>query len=254
MLRVIQIPVLSDNYIYLIVDEGSGLCACVDPAVSKPVISMLKKNNLHLDYILNTHHHSDHIGANLELQKKYNCQIIGNEKDKDRIPGINLFVKENSKFSIGSSEFKVFEVSGHTIGHICYYFEKDNIIFCGDTLFSLGCGRLFEGSPATMVESLLKIRALPDETKIYCAHEYTLNNANFAQTLEPNNEDLKKKIEEIKKKRTQGLPTIPSILGEEKKLNPFLRFDDQKLLKNMGLKFRDNTESFRIIRELKDDF
>ena len=199
---------------------------------------------------MNTHHHFDHIGANLELQKKYNCQIIGNEKDKDRIPGINLFVKENSKFSIGSSEFEVLRYQVIRLDIFAYYFEKDNIIFCGDTLFSLGCGRLFEGSPATMVESLLKIRALPDETKIYCAHEYTLNNANFAQTLEPNNEDLKKKMEKIKKKELKDYLQFHRFLGR-RKLKSFLRFDDQKLLKNMGLKFRDNTESFRIIRIIK---
>ena len=254
MLEIFQIPVLNDNYIYLIIDSKSGKTACVDPAIHEPVVEKLEKLDKKLDFILNTHHHWDHVGANLKLQKKYKCEIVGNEKDKKRIPGISIFVNEGDKFKLGDSESNVIDVSGHTMGHISYYFAKESLIFCGDTLFSLGCGRLFEGTPNIMVESLLKIRSLPNNTKIYCAHEYTLNNANFALSLEPKNEELKKKIEHIKSRRSQGLPTIPSTLGEEKILNPFLRFDNDNFINSIGLENKSNIENFRVIREMKDNF
>jgi|TARA_B100000287_G_C20586964_1_gene762637 hydroxyacylglutathione hydrolase len=254
MLEVIQIPVLQDNYLYLIIDKPTGLTACIDPAVADPVISKLKELNKNLDYILNTHHHYDHVGANLELKEKYNCRIIGNEKDKERIPGINIFVNEGDNFNVGESNSIVMAVSGHTIGHICYHFPEDKLIFCGDTLFSLGCGRLFEGSPDIMVESLLKLRSLPNETKVYCAHEYTLQNALFALSLEPNNEAIKKKIDKIKDLRSKNLPTIPSTLAEEKKLNPFLKFDDKNFLNSIGLNESSSTDNFRVIRQMKDNF
>ena len=145
-------------------------------------------------------------------------------------------------------------MSGHTKGHIAYYFKNENVIFCGDALFSLGCGRLFEGTPSQMVKSLLKIRSLPNNTKIYCAHEYTLNNANFALSLDPNNQKLKEKIVDIKNKRSQNIPTIPCYLGEEKNLNPFLMFDDKRYLKRIGLGNLSSEESFKIIRRMKDNF
>lgn len=254
MLKIKQIPVLNDNYIYLIHDKNKNISACVDPAVEGPVIDFLDKENLNLDFILNTHHHFDHVGANLELKKKYGCKILGNKKDSDRIPGIDIELNEGDFFQIGESKCEVFDVSGHTNGHIAFYFKSENIIFCGDTLFSLGCGRLFEGTPSQMVKSLLKIRALPNKTKIYCAHEYTLNNANFALSLDPENKKLKEKISDIKIKRSKNIPTIPSYLGEEKKLNPFLMFDDQVYLKRIGLGDLDSEESFKKIRGMKDNF
>ena len=254
MLNIIQIPVLIDNYIYLLIDKGTSKCACVDPALSQPVIDVLNKLNLSLDFILNTHHHNDHVGANLELKNKYNCQIVGNKNDKKRIPGIDILLQEDDNFQIGESKCKVIEVSGHTLGHICFYFKNNDAVFCGDTLFSLGCGRLFEGTPELMVKSLLKIRALPDITKVYCAHEYTLSNAKFAQSLEPNNKILREKINEIKKKRLLNKPTIPTVLSEEKKFNPFLKFDDEKFIKNIGLESISNEENFRVIRQMKDNF
>ena len=254
MLRINQIPVLSDNYIYLIIDGKNMTSACIDPAVAKPVIDILDRENLKLDYILNTHHHYDHVGANLELKKKYGCKIVGNEKDSSRIPGIDIKLNEGDFFQIGQSQCQVIDVSGHTKGHIAYYFKNENVIFCGDALFSLGCGRLFEGTPSQMVKSLLKIRSLPNNTKIYCAHEYTLNNANFALSLDPNNQKLKEKIVDIKNKRSQNNPTIPCYLGEEKNLNPFLMFDDKRYLKRIGLGNLSSEESFKIIRRMKDNF
>ena len=254
MLEIFQIPVLNDNYIYLIIDAKSGKTACVDPALHAPVIEKLEELDKKLDFILNTHHHNDHVGANLQLQKRYKCEIVGNEKDKARIPGISIFVYEGDSIKLGDSECRGIEVSGHTLGHICYYFSKESLIFCGDTLFSLGCGRLFEGTPDVMVESLLKIRSLPNNTKVYCAHEYTLNNANFALSLEPKNNKLKEKIEQIKIRRSKGLSTIPSMLGEEKILNPFLRFDNDAFIKSVGLKKKSDIENFKVIREMKDNF
>ncbi len=254
MLNVKQLPVLNDNYVYLIIDEITQTTACVDPAISVPVIETLEDENLSLDFILNTHHHLDHVGANLELKKKYGCKIIGSERDSSRIPGIDIKLNEGDFFEIGESKCKIFDVSGHTEGHIAFYFKKENLIFCGDTLFSLGCGRLFEGTPLQMVQSLLKIRSLPDNTKIYCAHEYTLNNANFALSLDPSNKKLKEKVQEIKIKRSRNVPTIPCFLGDEKNFNPFLMFDNRDYLKRIGLENLNNEESFKIIREMKDKF
>ena len=194
MLEIFQIPVLNDNYIYLIIDAKSGKTACVDPALHDPVIEKLEELDKKLDFILNTHHHNDHVGANLQLQKKYKCEIVGNEKDKARIPGISIFVNEGDTFKLGDSKCRVIEVSGHTLGHICYYFSKESLIFCGDTLFSFGCGRLFEGTPDVMVESLLKIRSLPNNTKVYCAHEYTEQNLRWASSLYPEDQRIKRRL------------------------------------------------------------
>ena len=254
MILIEQIPVLNDNYIYIVVDKLTKKTACVDPAISKKVIDFLEKKNLVLDFILNTHHHFDHIGGNLELKKKYNCKIIGNRKDATRIPGIDILLSEGDKMSIGRTSFKVLEVSGHTEGHISFYFEKDSALFCGDTLFSLGCGRLFEGSPKQMVDSLNKIRSLPDKTKIYCAHEYTEANSRFAEYLSPKDKLLSKKIKEIKQKRLNSIPTVPSLLIDEKNFNPFLKYDDKKFVESIGLEFKTHEKNFGTIRRMKDDF
>ena len=254
MILIEQIPVMSDNYIYILVDKSTNQTACVDPGVTSEVISYIDEKNLGLNFILNTHHHADHIGGNITLKKKYGCKVVGNRNDADRIPGIDIFLEEGDKFSIENSVCKIIEVSGHTKGHISYFFEKDLALFCGDTLFSLGCGRLFEGTPSQMVKSLNKIRSLPDDTKIYCAHEYTEANSRFANHLTPNDSLLKKKIIEIKKKRLKNIPTIPSTLSEEKKLNPFLKFDDKIYLDSIGIDFISSSINFGRIRKLKDDF
>ena len=254
MIEVFQISALNDNYIYIIIDKKTGKSACVDPSVSEPVLSFLEKKNLGLDFILNTHHHYDHVGGNLELKKQTNCKIVGNVKDKHRIPGIDIFVNNNEVFKIGASEALVFDIPGHTIGHICYFFSKDLSLFCGDTLFSLGCGRMFEGNAKQMSDSLKKIRALPDKTLIYCGHEYTESNASFALNLEPENIGLKKKVEEIKSLRQKSKPTVPSLLIEEKRYNPFLRFDDLDYLSIIGMTDLSYLEAFEKIRKMKDNF
>ena len=254
MIFVEQIPVMADNYIYILLDKDTKQTACVDPGVTNEVESFFEKKKIKLDFILNTHHHLDHIGGNLKLKQKYNCKIVGNKHDSDRIPGIDIFLEEGDTFSLGNSKCSVIEVSGHTNGHISYFFKEDLALFCGDTLFSLGCGRLFEGTPSQMVNSLNKIRSLPDETKVYCAHEYTESNSKFVNHLTPNDSLLLKKINDIKAKREKNIPTVPSLLKEEKRLNPFLKFDDPEFIKSIGMEFNSSEENFGKIRRLKDVF
>ena len=254
MIDIIQIPVLSDNYTYLIIDRKSKVSCCVDPSVFEDVQKVLEDRNIRLDFILNTHHHSDHVGGNIELKRKHNCKIIGNFFDQDRIPGIDIKLKENDTFKIGDSSFTVIETSGHTLGHICFYFKEQKILFSGDTVFSLGCGRLFEGTHEQMTSSILKIRSLPKETKVYCGHEYTESNAKFAEYLNPNDSLLKQKICEIKRKRIKSIPTIPFLLGDELELNPFFRFDDKEYLESINLKNTSMVENFKKIRIMKDNF
>ena len=249
-----QIPVLKDNFIYLVYDFKSGECAAVDPAVAAPVLDVLAIKGWTLSHILNTHHHNDHTGGNLELKRATGCSIIGAAADASRIPGIDVQVGEGDWISIGNHQAQVFDVSGHTNGHVAYWFKDDFTLFSGDTLFSLGCGRLFEGSPAQMWNSLLKLRDLPDETNVYCAHEYTSTNANFALTVEPKNDDLKRRADEVFRLRRNGEPTVPSLLGEEKRVNPFLRADNYDLLCAAGLVGQDAVSAFAEIRRRKDDF
>ena len=253
-MKIETIACLKDNYSYIIHDKKHDLVGVIDPSEFEPINFIISRKFNKLDFILNTHHHFDHVGANLDLKKKYGCKIVGSQKDSKRIPGIDIMLAEGDIFKFGRSTCRVLEVSGHTNGHIAFYFKEDNCIFCGDTLFSLGCGRLFEGSPKQMVESLSKIRSLPDHTKIYCAHEYTLNNAEFALSIDPKNGVLKRKVSEIKEKRSQNIPTVPALLSEEKKLNPFLNFDNKEFIKRIGIEDISSTDNFRVIREMKDKF
>ena len=198
-MKVEIIPCLSDNFSYLIHDKVSDKVSIVDPAEYKACDNVIKKYKK-LDFILNTHHHADHVDGNLELKKKYNSKILGFELDKDRIPGIDILLKENQKHKIGKLEFEVIFVPGHTKGHIAFFFFKEKIVFTGDTLFSLGCGRVFEGTHEEMFNSLNKIKKLPSDTKIYCGHEYTKSNLNFCLTYDPKNTFLKEKEIDIQKK------------------------------------------------------
>tara|TARA_B100000427_G_scaffold218889_1_gene182914 strand:- start:305 stop:1066 length:762 start_codon:yes stop_codon:yes gene_type:complete len=251
---ITPISCLADNYAYVIYDNNSKTTGVVDPSESKPVISFLEKKKLKLNYILNTHHHFDHIGGNIELKKKYNAKVVGFENDKNRIPGIDITVKDNEMWNFGSTTIKIFHIPGHTLGHICFFFEKEKIIFTGDTLFSLGCGRIFEGDHKQMLNSLNKIKKLPKETKIYCGHEYTYKNAEFCLEHDVDNIDLKNKFEKIKKLRSQNLPTIPSSLDEELRSNIFLRCDQRELKIKLNMKNQEDLEVFRKVRDLKDSF
>ena len=234
------IPCLQDNYSYLIIDETNNSACVIDPSESQPIINLLKNNDIKLKYILNTHHHFDHIGGNKELKKKFGSTILGFEEDSHRIPEIDILLKDNQIWKADNFIAKIIHIPGHTSGHICFHFFKEKLIFTGDTLFSLGCGRIFEGTYKEMFNSLEKIKSMPEETKVYCGHEYTLNNSKFCEKYDPNNLNLKKKIENIKKKIMNGLPTIPSTIKEELDCNIFLR--------------TKNLKSFSKLRDLKDNF
>ena len=252
MLDIIQIPVLTDNYIYLLHDSDSGETAVVDPAVAEPVLAVLKQKGWQLTYILNTHHHSDHVGGNLELKRQTGCQIIASEFDKHRIPSVDRGIKEHDVINLGTHSAQVIATAGHTSGHIVYYFAEDNALFCGDTLFVMGCGRLFEGSAAELWQSLQKLKALPPKTRVYCAHEYTQANGRFALTVEPDNIALQEKMIQVNELRANGLPTVPSTIGEELATNPFLR----DLSSTLQAKFKGiaPVELFAKLRRLKDSF
>ena len=239
-MKIEIIKCLKDNYAYLIIDEKNQTACVVDPSEAKPVINFVEKNKINLKYILNTHHHYDHVGGNHELKKRYNSTIIGFKGDKDRIPEVDILVENNQIWKKDNFEAKIFHIPGHTMGHIAYYFYKEKKIFTGDTLFSLGCGRIFEGTYQQMFNSLNKIKELPKDTEIYCGHEYTLQNSIFCIANDSKNLKLKDKIIRIKEKLKNGLPTMPTILDDEIECNIFLKAEDVK--------------SFSKLRDLKDNF
>ena len=253
-MQIIPIPCLTDNYAYIINDNNSKIVGVVDPSEASPVVSFLKKQNLKLNYILNTHHHFDHIGGNIELKKIYNAKIVGFVDDKHRIPGIDITVKNTQKWIFGNSPGKILHIPGHTLGDVCFFFEKEKIAFTGDTLFSLGCGKIFEGDHKQMLTSLGIIKKLPKDTKIYCGHEYTYKNAEFCMKYDSDNIDLKNKFEKIKKLRSSNLPTIPSSLEDELKSNIFLRCDKNDIKNKLNMKNQEDFKVFRKIRDLKDSF
>ena len=247
------IPCLNDNYSYIIHEKETNTVSIVDPSEFEACDKSINKYKK-LDFILNTHHHIDHVGANIELKKKYKSKILGSDSDKDRIPGIDIFLKDNQKQKIGNLEFKVIFTPGHTKGHIVYFFNKEKIAFTGDTLFSLGCGRVFEGTYEEMYNSLNKIKSLPLDTKIYCGHEYTKSNLNFCSAYDSRNSLLKKKEIDIQKKLNSNQPTIPSTLEQEIKTNIFLRCNDPNVKQALGLKDSSEIEVFSKLRDLKDSF
>ena len=239
-MRVEIIPCLQDNYSYLIIDDNNNSACVIDPGEAKPIVDYLKNKNIKLKYILNTHHHFDHIGGNEYLKKKFGSIVVGFKKDINRIPEIDILLEDNQIWKAENFEAKIIHIPGHTTGHICFHFFQEKLVFTGDTLFSLGCGRIFEGTYKEMFESLNKIKSLPEETKVYCGHEYTLSNLNFCIKYNPENQNLKKKAENIKKKIDNGLPTIPSTIKDELECNIFLRAND--------------LETFSKLRDLKDNF
>ena len=239
-MRIEIIKCLQDNYSYLIIDKNNLKACVVDPSEASPIINFVEKKKLKLIYILNTHHHYDHVGGNLELKRKYNSKVIGFKEDKKRIPGIDILVEDNQIWNEDNFEAKIYHVPGHTSGHIAFHFFKEKKLFIGDTLFSLGCGRIFEGTNEEMFNSLNRIKKIPDDTEIYCGHEYTLQNSKFCLTHDSTNLNLKNKILEIERKLKNGLPTIPTILKDELKCNIFLKAKDVK--------------SFSKLRDLKDNF
>ena len=239
-MKIQIIPCLKDNYSYLIIDEKKNIACVIDPGEAEPIIEYLENNNIKLKYILNTHHHYDHVGGNQKLKNKYGANVVGYKDDKDRIPEIDILVHDQEIWVYENFEAKILHIPGHTLGHICFYFYKENSVFTGDTLFSLGCGRIFEGTYSQMFNSLTKLKMLPDNTKIFCGHEYTSQNSKFCVVHDKNNENLKIKIDNIETKLKQGLPTIPSTIKDELECNIFFR--------------SDNLETFSKLRDLKDNF
>ena len=239
-MRVEIIPCLEDNYSYLVIDDSNNFACAIDPGEAEPIINFLENENINLKYILNTHHHFDHVGGNKDLKKIYNSTVIGFKGDKDRIPEIDILVDDLNIWKKENFEAKIYHIPGHTTGHIAFHFFKEKIIFTGDTLFSLGCGRIFEGTYEQMFNSLKKIKSLPKDTKIYCGHEYTLQNSNFCLAYDSSNLQLKNKISRIKEKLGNGLPSVPTTLDDEMQCNIFLKAKDVK--------------TFSKLRDLKDNF
>jgi len=248
------IPCLNDNYSYLLHDKISNAVAIVDPSEFPACDKIIDKKYKKLDFILNTHHHFDHVGGNEKLKKKYNSSILGFENDKNRIPGIDKILKNNEEFKIGILNFTTIFIPGHTKGHIAFYFKKEKVLFTGDTLFSLGCGRVFEGTYEQMFQSLNKLKDLPADTKVYCGHEYTYKNLEFCLKFNPNNNFLKKKKYEIELSLKNKKPTVPSTIGDEIKTNIFFRFKDPDVKKAINLENSSDLEIFTKLRDLRDNF
>lgn len=257
-MQIYRLPALSDNYIFLLHDENQHVAAVVDPAEAEPVFKCLSELGAELVAIFNTHHHADHVGGNASLLKRFpEAVVYGGEQDRSRIPGQQVFLKEGDRVTFAGREGEVLFVPGHTRAHIAYYFPPEQPegvgeLFCGDTLFAGGCGRLFEGTPAQMVQSLSKIRALPDQTRIWCAHEYTLKNLQFALTVDRDNRELHQRFEAVQAKRQRAEATVPSLLAIEKRTNPFLRWDD--VVMQQAVQSRDPIQTFSRVRGMKDRF
>ncbi len=253
-LQIEMFPCLKDNYGFLVHDSESGVTAAIDTPEVEPIRRALSARGWRLTHILNTHHHHDHAGGNLELKAQTGCTIVGPGKDAARIPGIDVGLEQGDRWMLGTHPVDVLETPGHTKGHIVYHLPEDHVAFVGDTLFALGCGRLFEGSPEQMWRSLQKILALPDDTWIYCAHEYTAANARFALSVEPGNDTLVERAAEVDELRAAGRATVPVRLDVEKATNPFLRPASENLRATLGLDGADDVEVFARTRALKDAF
>jgi len=253
-MQIALVPLLTDNYGYLLHDPASGATAIVDPSEAGPVLAAAEARGWRLSHILNTHHHADHSGGNLGLKQATGAAVVGPAPDRARIPGIDIALDEGGRFRLGDAEAEILFIPGHTKGHIAFHFRGERALFCGDTLFSLGCGRMFEGTAPMMWASLDKLRRLPPESRVFCGHEYTAANARFAVSIDPANQALRRREREIAELRAQNKPTIPSTMGEERAANPFLRADDPALAAAVGLPDAPPAEVFGEIRRRKDNF
>ena len=253
-LEIRQIPCLSDNYGYLIRDTASGLVASIDTPDVNAINDVLANEGWSLTHILNTHHHWDHAGGNLALKEKWGCEIIGPKEEADKIPGLDRPVGTGDTVTLGDTSAAVYDTPGHTSGHIIYHFDEDAAAFVGDTIFAMGCGRLFEGTPDQMWRSLSIIADMPPQTKLYCAHEYTQANAAFALSVDPHNEDLVRRAGEVDQLRKAGTPTVPTTVEAELKTNPFLRAENEALKASIGMVGAGPVEVFAETRRRKDNF
>lgn len=240
------------NYVHLLREPKSGTVAVVDPGWAEPVIKVLERLQWQPELILLTHHHADHIGGASALKARYGARIIAPLADRHRISEADEWVGDGDSVHIGSARGEVLAVPGHTTGHIAYHFPEQKTLLCGDTLFSLGCGRLFEGTPKVMWQSLSRLSALPDDTKVYCAHEYTEANGRFALSIEPDNKALQSRMEDVKALRAKGLPTVPSTMTMERDANPFLRPHSPEIRARLGMETADDVDVFARIRHMKD--
>jgi hydroxyacylglutathione hydrolase len=243
---------LQDNYGVLLHDPESGATAAIDAPEAAPTEAALKATGWRLSDILVTHHHADHTGGIAELKQQHRCRVVAPAGEAARIPLVDATVREGDQVRVGALQGRVLETPGHTAGHISYVFPQDKLAFVGDTLFSIGCGRVIEGTPEMMWQSLLKLRALPDDTRIYCGHEYTKANIRFAETIEPDNAALKTRAAQVDSLLAARKPTIPSTIGEEKAANPFLRADVPEVAKSVGLAGGPAWRVFAEIRERKN--
>jgi hydroxyacylglutathione hydrolase len=257
-MKIYRLPALSDNYIFLLHDPDWNIAAVVDPAEATPVLNFLEDLGATLVAILNTHHHRDHVGGNSQLLRRFPQAVVyGGAEDQGRIPEQQVFLQEGDRVTFADRTAEVIFVPGHTRAHIAYYFppaspDETGDLFCGDTLFAGGCGRLFEGTPTQMVNSLSKLRALPDDTHVWCAHEYTQRNLEFALTVDRTNPDLQQRYEAVKTARRRSQATVPSNLGLEKQTNPFLRWDRDEL--RSAVKAENEIQTFTRLRGMKDQF
>jgi hydroxyacylglutathione hydrolase len=257
-MQVILIPVLADNYIFLLYDQERRIAAVVDPAVAEPILTKLHELQARLVAIFNTHHHHDHVGGNKKLIQCFpSLKVYAGAEDKGRIPGQQIYLEDGFRVKFGNRQADVLFVPGHTSGHIGYYFppqHPDDLgeLFCGDTLFGGGCGRLFEGTPSQMVSSLAKLRSLPNSTRVWCAHEYTQKNLEFALTVDSENIQLQQRYDEVKSRRQRGEATVPLLLGTEKHTNPFLRWDVPAVQAAVG--GDEPVVTFARLRAMKDKF
>jgi len=258
-MKILPIPVLMDNYAYLVVDEATNEAGVVDPSEAKPVAAAVKREGVKLTTIINTHHHWDHVGGNEELVKEFpGLKVYGHKRDKDRTPCITNLVDEGDNLKIGGLEGRFLFIPCHTSGHVALHFPKEKAVFTGDTLFIAGCGRLFEGTATDMHNNMVKLMSLPNDTRVYCGHEYTEKNLKFALTLEPNNTQVQAKLQWAQEMRAKKLPTVPSTVAEEKEINPFVRVTNSELQANIKKQFPtltlDPVSVLEKTRFLKDNF
>jgi hydroxyacylglutathione hydrolase len=245
-------PCLTDNFGYLIHDPATKATASIDAPEAAPIIKALEREGWTLTDILVTHHHGDHVGGVAELKQKYNCRVVAPHDKSTKIANADARVKEGDAVKVGGLTARVLETPGHTLDHVSYVFDSEKALFAADTLFSIGCGRVFEGTYPQMWDSLLKLRALPDDFKLYCGHEYTAANVKFALTVEPDNAALRARAEQVTRLRADNKPTVPTLLGEEKKANVFLRADEPSVAAGVRLKGRGAAEVFGELRERKN--
>ena len=252
--EILSVLVLNDNYVHLIHDPATGKTACVDPAIAPPVIAAAEARGWSISHILITHSHADHTDGVPQIVARFGAKVYGSRPDMALIPHCTNGIGEGDVVSVGGLSFHVLDVPGHTAHHVAYYCKEQAALFCGDTLFSLGCGRLFGGTAAQMWDSLKRLRALPAETRVYCAHEYTNANADFALSIDPHNVDLQARADEVVHLRERGLPTVPSRMESERRCNPFLRCDVAEFQAQLGLQGQEAASVFAEIRRQKDHF